>query len=61
MSHEDRRPKTKPVTGRHRLNLRRARGLVTRKQDPADRRANVLTLTPEGKRLMGQLKAAAAF
>ena len=41
-----------------RIDLLVGRGLVTRVQDPADRRANVLALTPKGRRLLAELKAA---
>ncbi|NNH73112.1 MarR family transcriptional regulator [Nocardia uniformis] len=36
------------------------RGLVTRVQDPADRRRNKIALTPEGKTLAGELRPVAA-
>ena len=36
------------------------RGLVSRATDPRDRRAQVLALTAEGERLLGELKAAHA-
>jgi DNA-binding MarR family transcriptional regulator len=37
-----------------------ALGLVSRAPDPGDRRAQVLALTPEGRRRLGELKAAHA-
>lgn len=40
-----------------RIDVLVARGLVSRTQDPTDRRANTLALTAGGRRLLAQLKA----
>lgn len=42
-----------------RIDMLESRGLVTRTQDPSDRRRNKVTLTPEGQALVDQLRPVA--
>jgi MarR family transcriptional regulator, transcriptional regulator for hemolysin len=43
----------------HHLNTMENQGLLTRRRDPANRRAHVVELTPRGEELFGRLRAAA--
>lgn len=45
-----------PMTASKLIDRLEERGLVRREQDPADRRANIVTLTPEGERLITEIQ-----